>query len=254
MKTLLSLFDYSGAWSDPFYQGGWDVIQWDIKLSEFMDINNIDLAETALDLFEDVDGILAAVPCTDFASSGAQYWKNKDENGRTKEAIQLVEKVECLVDLFSPSDPDYEGGFFWAIENPVGRLGKLFPHYGTPYYFNPCDFAGYLNLSDSDHNELDRIRRKDGIGITKEEIQFIFECEAYTKKTCLWGEFNRNIKKNPIEPVKACKQGSPIQVFGGSSDATKEARSNTPRGFSLAFYSANCNYNIKENNFQLSLF
>lgn len=239
MKTLLSLFDYSGTWSEPFAMGGWNVITWDIKLCELMDIKNIDLVETALDLFEDVDGILAAVPCTDFASSGAQYWPQKDRDGRTKLAMELVDKVECLVDLFTPTDPDYEEGFFWSLENPVGRLGKLYPHFGKPFYFNPCDFAGYLNLSDSDHNELDRLRRKDGINMSREEVDFILNCEAYTKKTCLWGNFNRNIKKMPIEPVKACRQGSPLQVFGGSSDKTKEVRSISPLGFSRAFYYAN---------------
>ncbi|HLW38893.1 MAG TPA: hypothetical protein VKX31_00785 [Brumimicrobium sp.] len=254
MKTLLSLFDYSGVWSEPFFNGGWNVIPWDIKLSELMDINNIDLAETALDLFEDVDGILAAVPCTEFANSGAQYWAQKDLDGRTQAAIQLVNKVECLVDLFTPTDLDYERGFFWSIENPVGRLGRLFPHFGKPYYFNPCDFAGYLNLSDSDHNELDRLRRKDGANISREEVEFILECEAYTKKTGLWGCFNRNLEKNPIEPVRACKQGSPLQFFGGNSDKTKEVRSNTPRGFAKAFYWANVDYKAKEEEIQLSFF
>jgi len=239
MKTLLSLFDHSGQWSQPYYDAGWDVIQWDIKLSELMDVNSIDLAETALELFQDVDGILAAVPCTDFANSGAQYWNKKDSDGRTAASIALVEKVECLVDLFTPTDPDYDGSFFWTMENPVGRIGRLFPHLGKPYYFNPCDFAGYLDLSDDDHNELDRIRRKDGLKVSREEIDMVIRCEAYTKKTGLWGAFNRELIKKTIEPVRVCKQGSPIQVFGGKSDRTKEARSNTPLGFSIAFFNAN---------------
>lgn len=242
MKTLLSLFDHSGQWSQPYYDAGWDVIQWDIKLSELMDVNTIDLAETALDLFEDVDGILAAVPCTDFANSGAQYWKAKDLDGRTAASVALVEKVECLANLFTPTDPDYydEGGsFFWTMENPVGRIGRLFPHLGKPFYFNPCDFAGYLDLSDADHNELDRIRRKNGLNVTREEIEFVMKCEAYTKKTGLWGDFNSKLDKKPIEPVRVCKQGSPIQVYGGKSDKTKEARSITPLGFSIAFFNAN---------------
>lgn len=242
MKTLLSVFDYSGQWSQPYEDAGWNVFRWDIKIDEFMDINNIDLAETALDLFEDVDGILAALPCTDFAGSGAQYWPQKDADGRTQKSIELFNRVECLVDLFTPTDPDYydEGGtFFWSLENPVGRLNKLFPYLEKPYYFNPCDFAGYLNLSDSDHNELDRIRRKDGENVTREEIEFVMKCEAYTKKTGLWGDFNRKLIKMPIEPVRVCKQGSPVQTFGGKSDQTKEARSYTPRGFSEAFFQAN---------------
>lgn len=204
-----------------------------------MDINSIEMAETALDLFEDVDGILAAVPCTDFAVSGAQYWNQKDNTGQTVKALQLVFQVMKLVDLFTPTDPDYEEGFFWAIENPVGRLTSLIPELEKPYFFNPCDFAGYLNISEADHNELDRIRRKDGSNVTREEIEFVMGKEAYTKKTGLWGEFNRNLVKKPIEPVRVCRQGSPIQVFGGKSDKTKENRSFTPVGFSKAFFNAN---------------
>lgn len=239
MKTILSLFDYSGQWSEPYFNAGWDVITWDIKLAEFMDINSIELAETALDLFEDVDGILAAVPCTDFAVSGAQYWKQKDSDGRTAKSVQLVNQVERLVDLFTPTDPNFEGSFFWCMENPVGRIQKLFPYLGKPFYFNPCDFAGYLNLTSPDHNELDRIRRKDGNSVTREEIEFVLQCEAYTKKTGLWGDFNRNLVKNSIEPVRVCKQGSPMQLYGGKSDKTKELRSITPLGFATAFFNAN---------------
>jgi hypothetical protein len=241
-RTLLSLFDYSGAWSEPFMDAGWDVIHWDIKLDEFCDVNNIDSAETALELFENVDGILAAVPCTDFAVSGAQYWPKKDESGQTALSIELVRQVQRLANLFTPTDIEYEGTFFWSMENPVGRIGKLFPELGQPYYFNPCDFAGYLNLTRSDHNELDRIRRKDGMNVTREEVEFVIKCEAYTKKTGLWGDFNHKLIKYPVEPVRTCKQGSPIQTFGGKSSKTKEERSYTPRGFAKAFYNANRNY------------
>ncbi len=239
MKTLLSLFDYSGIWSEPYKKAGWIVYQWDIKISELMDINSIQLAETALELFEDVDGILAATPCTDFSNSGAQYWPIKDLDGRTEESVKLVGQVEKLADLFTPTDPDFEGDFFWSMENPVGRIPKLFPHFDKPYYFNPCDFAGYLNITNSEYNELDRIRRKDGKDVTPEEIQFVIKNEAYTKKTGLWGSFNRGLVKKPVEPVRVCKQGSPIQTYGGKSDRTKELRSMTPLGFSIAFFNAN---------------
>jgi hypothetical protein len=242
MKTLLSLFDYSGTWSQPFEDAGWNVIRWDIKTEEFMDINFLEDCEMVLDMFEDVDGILAAVPCTDFAVSGAQYWPKKDENGTTQASIELVNQVLRLVDLFEPTDPDYydEGGtFFWAMENPVGRINKLFPWLDKPLYFNPCDFAGYLNLSESDLSELNRIRMKNGEDVSREEIEFVIKCEAYTKKTGLWGSFNRNLVNKPIEPVRVCKQGSPVQTFGGKSDKTKENRSVTPNGFSIAFFNAN---------------
>ncbi len=245
-RSLLSLFDYSGRWSSPFCDAGWDVVPWDIKIDEFRDIMTLDGPETLMDLFEqEFSGVLAALPCTHYAVSGAQYWKAKDADGRTNEAMDLTYQVEKLVDWYCPTDPDYyeDGGtFFWALENPVGRLNKLHPELPAPLYWNPCDFAGYLNLSDSDHNELDRIRRKDGRDITREEVEFVMKCEAYTKKTGLWGDFNHNLIKNAIEPVRVCRQGSPVQTFGGKSDRTKEVRSNTPVGFSIAFYNANKNY------------
>jgi hypothetical protein len=249
MEDLLSLFDFSGEWSEPFAANGWNVMQWDIKLSEFMDINLIDSAETALELFENVNGIIAAPPCTHFTKSGAQYWSIKDEDGRTWEMVQLVNQVMKLVDLFRPTDPDYDGTFFWAAENPVGRIQKLVPELEEipgqkGYFFHPYEFAGHLNLSTEDLARLEVIRLKNGIGVTKAESDFITQCNAYKKQTGLWGEFNRDLKKKPIEPVRACLQGGPTQKTGNKSAKTKEERSNTPAGFAQAFYDANKNFRI----------
>lgn len=238
MPTLLSLFDYSGEWSRPYYDHGWTVHQWDIKLDEFMDVNRIETAEIALDLFEDVDGILAAPPCTEFTVSCAQYWNMKDQDGRTAAAVQLVSQVQKLADLFTPTDPDYDLPFFWVAENPVGRLPKLIPSLGRPWYFHPSDFAGWLNPSRAHLARLDKIRLKKGDGVTKEEAQFVVDMNAYTKKTGLWGEFKRPVKK-PIEPVRCSLQGSFTQRLGGKSEKTKEERSVTPGGFALAFFDAN---------------
>jgi hypothetical protein len=228
MDRIISWFDYSGIWGQPFVDNGWDVWAMDIKHTPECDINLYDSVEECLEMFESVDGILAAPPCTDFALSGAQYWSLKDESGLTELSKELVRQVLRMVDLFQPTDPDwYEEAkeigakWFWALENPVGRLVKLFPEIGKPMYFNPCDYAGYLNLSISDHNELDRIRRKDGNNISAEEREFVVRCEAYTKKTGLWGDFNHDLIKLPIEPVRVCKQGSPIQSYGGKSNKPK---------------------------------
>lgn len=90
---------------------------------------------------------------------------------------------------------------FWAVENPVGRMKKLL---GTPeLMFNPCDYG-----------------------------------DPYTKKTCLWGQFNKPVR-NPVTPIRSTKQGSWIQKLGGKSEKTKELRSMTPPGFALAFFKAN---------------
>ena len=238
MKRLLSLFDYSGVWASPFAQNGWDVIQWDIKLSQFMDINFFKSAGQVLEMFENIDGIIAAPPCTDFAVSGAQYWNKKDAEGITAQSLQMVHQVQKLVDLFRPTDTDYDEVFFWAVENPVGRMGKL-TGMDKPMYFHPCHYAGYLPITEGDKQRLNEIRSKNGIGVTNEENDFVIQCNAYKKLTGLWGEFNRNMVKKKIDPIRTAPQGSFTQRLGGKSAKTKELRSKTPLGFAIAFYEAN---------------
>lgn len=85
---------------------------------------------------------------------------------------------------------------FWCLENPVGRL----KHYlGEPVMrFDPCDFG--------DH---------------------------YTKKTCLWGRFNKP-RKNRVEPT----EGSKMQKLPDSKGRA-EKRAETPLGFAMAFWAVN---------------
>lgn len=240
-KTLLSLFDYSGQWALPFHNAGWNVIQMDLKHGQ--DINQFKSIEDVFDWgIGDVNGIIAAPPCTEFTVSGAQFWKAKDEDGRTQEALQLVHQVQRFADLFTPTDPDYDEPFFWAMENPVGRLPKLIPDLGAPFYFQPYDYAGYLKPTKRDLKRLDQLRLKDGKDMTAEEVDFIVDCEAYTKRTGLWGLFNKDLLKKSIEPVKCAPQGSFTQRLGGKSVKTKEERSFTPMGFAQAFFEANHNW------------
>jgi site-specific DNA-cytosine methylase len=95
---------------------------------------------------------------------------------------------------------------FWVLENPVGRL----VHYiGKPkMIFNPCDYG-----------------------------------DPYTKKTCLWGEFNEPIK-TPVEPkfiTVGGKRMSEIhyKTFSMKPNDRARERSKTPQGFAKAFYEAN---------------
>ena len=85
---------------------------------------------------------------------------------------------------------------WWCLENPVGKLVHFI---GKPkMYFDPCEYG-----------------------------------DAYTKKTCLWGDFNEPVK-NPVEPT----EGSKMHKIWGEGDG-KMLRSITPPGFSQAFFVAN---------------
>jgi hypothetical protein len=85
---------------------------------------------------------------------------------------------------------------FWALENPVGRLKD---YLGKPaMYFHPYEYG-----------------------------------DPYTKKTCLWGNFNMP-EKNVVMPV----EGSKLHRLPPSPDR-KKIRSITPPGFARAFFEAN---------------
>lgn len=210
MKTLLSLFDYSGNWSRPFAENGWNVILWDIKhtCDNFQHFKDVEDAcaeyfyEHIFDNYGTVDGILAAVPCTDFAVSGARWFSEKDKNGSTDKSIELVWQTIRIINLCMPD--------FWVIENPISRIHTLVPEIGKPkMYFNPCDFG-----------------------------------EPYTKKTALYGNFNTDLKMNKVEPTEGSKMH---RLYGGKSERTKMLRSVTPPGFSSAFFDANNEWKRDEN-------
>lgn len=188
MKTILSLFDYSGNWPKYYLENGYNVYSLDIKKG----VDILELSKQDIESLGPLYGVMAAPPCTDFASSGAQYWKAKDIDGRTEASLRLIDKVIEIVEDTKPQ--------FWALENPVGRLQKLRPQLGSPFYFNPCDYG-----------------------------------DPYTKKTGLWGKFNKNLPKNPVKP----DPNNWIMKLGGKSERTKELRSMTPLGFAKAFYLAN---------------
>lgn len=166
-KVVLSLFDLSGTWSQPWEQAGYDVWRFDIQQDgEMGDVNNFNV-EFFNDWFgsfegKDIHAILAACPCTDFAVSGAKHFAAKDSKGVTISGIELVRQTLRTIEYFRPA--------VWAIENPVGRINKLG---GLPPWrlsFDPNAFG-----------------------------------EDYTKKTLIWGRFNADLPIAPTEATEGSK-------------------------------------------------
>jgi hypothetical protein len=245
------MFDYNGAWSEPFARNGWNVIMLDKKHGfDIMQISGVDYVFEEMGV-EECHGIIAAPPCTKYAVSGAKHWKKFDAIQKTlfgdydpmEVYDELVSQTLRMVNLFTPTDPEYgdeEGQtWFWALENPVGRIAKRFPELGSAWYFDPFEFAGYLEPSKAILKKLDAIRKKNGHGITDLEAELIYNTEVYSKHTGLWGNFNSDLIKKPIAKVNGAPSGTVLQRAGGKSDKTKEYRSNTPYGFAQAFYEAN---------------
>lgn len=123
-KVILSLYDYSGNWSRPYREAGYQVIQVDKELNG----QDVRLYRPQL---ESVHGILAAPPCTVFSKASGSRQRTESE---MLEAVGCVDAVLRLVYQLRPH--------FWALENPQGRLKtwlgeprlKFHPyHYGDPY-------------------------------------------------------------------------------------------------------------------------
>lgn len=154
------------------------------------------------------DVVLAAPPCTDFASSGARWFAAKDADGRTEASLRVIEATLELIRGWNPR--------IWALENPVGRLARLVPQLGKPKLrFDPCDYGGWLTPPG----------------------------DNYTKKTCLWGEFVapevRRVEPEFVTTPSGAKGSWLWANLGGKSDRTKYLRSVTPSGFAKAFAAAN---------------
>jgi hypothetical protein len=123
-KIILDLCGGTGSWSDPYEKAGFDV-----RLITLPDFDVLSYRPPKI-----VYGILAAPPCDHLAISGAQYWPQKDLDGRTEQALDILDSCTNII-----SNTNHK---FWALENPVGRIPKLRPGLGKPrIIFNPCDYG-----------------------------------------------------------------------------------------------------------------
>lgn len=116
--VILDLCGGTGSWSKPYADAGYDVrvvtLPQDVRLVEWQPLR--------------VHGILAAPPCTVFASSGARWPRTNQDY---IEALSIVDACLRAVVVYKPE--------WWALENPVGKLTRWL---GKPrMYFDPCDYG-----------------------------------------------------------------------------------------------------------------
>lgn len=143
MSAILSLYDHSGEWSRPYREAGYHVIQVDtgltssgvdygpnlfhVRLNEDVRLLRADTIRYATSNRK-IHGILAAPPCTVFASSGAWVQRSDDD---MRNGLSMVDAVLRLVWALRPK--------WWALENPVGKLRR---YLGPPvYWWDPCDYG-----------------------------------------------------------------------------------------------------------------
>ena len=124
---IVSLFDYSGVWSQPYVDAGYEVLRVDIQ-------NGHDVYDDRLYQLRGVHGVLASPPCTDFSRAGARWMAEKDRGGRTAVSVALVDRTLNLIGHWAPK--------WWALENPPGRIANLVPRLGRPHFkYQPFEFG-----------------------------------------------------------------------------------------------------------------
>ena len=221
-RTIMSLFDASGEWSQPWVDAGYNVWTFDIQNGE--DINDFSAEFLLNEGFGDVEvwGILAAPPCTDFASSGAQFWAKKDAKGQTELSNELVMQVLRTVEFLQPK--------IWAMENPVGRIAKLnnLPpahltfdpnYYGDPYTKKTLlwgNFDNNLPMAPVEPTEGSKIVKLSG----KDKY-----ARSLTPEGFAYAFFMANNAENmtPAERLTRTYYGVDPKAFEGATEADEKA-------------------------------
>jgi hypothetical protein len=233
-KVIISLFDTTGVWANPYALAGYDVRALDIKdgidvtdfSTQFMDemFNNFEGKE--------VYGIIAACPCTTFSNSSTKWRRNDLPVDHTQNRHENADPVQSRK---------------W-IEKMWGKeAADATNEDGTPTYATPHDYAislvhktmqtlEYLRPQFwSLENPEGRIETSAGLpGPWRTGFQPSNFGQPYTKRTLLWGEFNEDLPTANVDPV----EGSKMHQMSPSEDRAA-ARSETPEGFAGAFFMAN---------------
>lgn len=192
----MSLFDYTGNWSKPYEDNGYTVIKIDRKAGKDVILYPSDMSEGLRYPREFADIRVHKPVYGILAAPPCTYFVGL--GAKWPRSDDEIREGLSTVDACYRLACTLKPKFF-CLENPVGKLSKWI---GDPVMrFQPCDYG-----------------------------------DPYTKRTCLWGWFNTDLKKTPVDPTEGSKMH---RLYGGKSERTKMMRSITPMGFANAFYEAN---------------
>ena len=120
-RIVLDLCGGTGSWSKPYREAGYDV-------------RNITLPEYDVRLYtppDNVYGILAAPPCTEFSRAKHFHGKGNYQHN----FLQGLEIVSACMRIILTSQPK-----FWALENPIGYLSRWLKD--PQFIFDAWEFGG----------------------------------------------------------------------------------------------------------------
>ena len=201
---LLSLCDYSGAWSRPFVRLGWEVVMLDEKhpVGDWRQRDGswrVGADVTRIDgLMWLPDAILAAPPCTCFCRASSRWWARQDARGETARNIEIMRACLRICG---------RARRWWALENPPGRHRRLIPELGPPaWQFQPWQYG-----------------------------------DPWGKQTYIWGTATKPPVVAPVEPAptRRTPNGRTQGRIAFMSSSWKAKREETPGGFAKAFAEAN---------------
>ena len=207
-KVILDLCGGTGAWSKPYQDAGYNVIIITLPENDVLTYNPPD----------NVYGILAAPPCTEFSPINRNKYKKGEaffDFDKHKNNIN-TDILNACIRIIRKCDP-----VFYAIENPCGLMRK---YMGVPNFsFQPYQFG-----------------------------------DGWTKKTDIWGKFKvpqfshtwdscpklnlyvRPSRKRPsIAFLHKASQAKIPQLAGFYVDNDAAFRAITPPGFASAFFNEN---------------
>ena len=199
-QTVISLFDHSGRFTEPWAAAGYVCYCVDVQHPPGETWQgNVCLVGGDIRRFVPPPGPVAFVaafpPCTDLSNAGAHLFR-----------VKGLRALAAALDLVgAAADLCHRLGAPYFLENPRSQLRHYWRE--PDHQFDPCEYAGWLEDP---------------------------EPEAYTKRTCLWtGHGFVMPEKRPVFPIK----GSMVDKVPGSKNRAN-IRSLTPRGFSAAVFHA----------------